>query len=285
MDGHFKQMATAVVCAVATVIFTACGGLAPEQDTVTETNYMKIEGIYVDNAYRDTTMGENQNQSLRRVYVLYTAFTNGENLKISGSSINITVDGVNGYASHYIPGSCDYMSSYFYSSDAKLLYTGDTVKMAETLLIPEGELAAGKTLEFTKADLPETELLRMSTDDMVFCENAEQIAQMVDPEGYEKETTSLMMADEARAQQVRDEINGFQWEFYVNSISYQLEFYEPNGFTMTTLLGSNSGTYDIMNGYVAGTYDGKEYSFKIPYTFDENGNFDLDVVAGFDVSE
>ena len=47
--------------------------------------------------------------------------------------------------------------------------------------------SAGKTITVKNSDIPGCEELRLSTDDIITCESAKEIAKAVDPEGYEKE--------------------------------------------------------------------------------------------------
>ena len=105
-------------------------------------------------------------------------------------------------------------------------------------------------------------------------------------EASEEELYKMMEADSETLSKVQNAINGYRWDFYVNSTSYCIEFFEPNYFELSvSALGiRNSGTYRVTNGYVIITYDSNNYSVEIPYEFGPD-DIELDVVTAFDVSK
>lgn len=252
-----------------------------EPETVTSTDYMTIDGIFVDESYVDK-----DSDSIRMVYLFYTLTTPAENLRVDSKSVKLTFGGVNTYESEHYSGTCTYMPSFYYSSYLEDVYVGDTLKVVETIKVPVGELSEGKEITLAKSQVPDIEKIRISTDDIQFCDSLEAIAEIVDPEGYALELYNRTPADAATVSQVKAAINGYYWSAYVNSTSYELEFYEPNSFEMRVkALGvSNSGTYEVMNGYVMCTYTETGIVLEIPYTWGAN-DIDLDVVAALDVKQ
>lgn len=254
---------------------------AEEAVSITETDYMSIDGIFVDESFVD-----DESDSLRMVYLFYSATTPGENLRVDSKSAKLTIGEVNTYDSEHYPGVCRYMSSYYYSDYLEDIYVGDSLKVVETFKIPAGDLTEGKALTLEKHQIPDTEKIKLSTDDIVFCESVEAIAEMVDPEGYELEVYNRSAADEGTAAAVQAAINGYYWSAYVNSTSYEIEFYSPNSFEMRVkALGvANSGTYEVQNGYVVCTYTDTGLVLEIPYSWGAN-DIDLDVVTALDVGK
>lgn len=251
-----------------------------EEKECLETNYLKIDGVFVDNAYQDKDNG-----SLKLLYVFYTVNSNDKNLRVDSSSAKLIINDTNQYENtKHLDKVCTYMSSYYYSDYLEDVYVGTPLKVVETFKVPVGDLQEGKTLKIEKTQIPETEKIHMMTESIIFCDNAEIIAQQVDPEGYNKEINNRADADVATVTKVKNAINDYEWSFYVNSTSYKLSFESPNQFELRTVFGANSGTYAIKNGYIIGTYPNGT-GFEIPYSWKENGNIDLDVVKGFDVKQ
>lgn len=273
-----KKLLCVVMAAVLIFSLCACGESAPAETL--STDYMDITGIYVDNSYDD---GENGKLGL--LYIFYTVHTDAENLKVDSKSAKITVGDVNTYESNPIPGACKYAKNYYYSSYLEDVYAGDELKVVETFKVAKGDLEPGKSITFDKYQVPDTEKLIFSTDDIVLCENAEEIAKNVDPEGYQMEVTAREEADDATKKKVKNAINGYYFSFYVNPTSYKLEFISPNKFELTALGNTNSGTYTVRNNYIFLKYHSNGYTVELPYSFNSTGEIELDVVAAFDARE
>lgn len=273
-----KKILSLLLALVMVFSLCACGEAAPENTL--STDYMDITGIYVDNSYDDGKDGK-----LGLLYIFYTVHTEAENLSIDSKSAKITVGDVNTYESEHIPDACDYAKSYYYSSYLEDVYAGDELKVVETFKVAKGDLETGKSITFDKHQVPDTEKLYFSTDDIVFCENAKEIAKNADPEGYEEEVRAREEADEATKKKVKNAINGYYFSFYVNPMSYKLEFISPNKFELSALGNTNSGTYTVRNNYIFLKYSSSDYTVELPYSFDETGKIELDVVAAFDSKE
>lgn len=273
-----KKILSLLLALVMIFSLCACGEVAPEKTL--SNDYMDITGIYVDNSYDDGKDGK-----LGLLYIFYTVHTEAENLSIDSNSAKITVGDVNTYESEHLPDACDYAKSYYYSSYLEDVYAGDELKVVETFKVAKGDLETGKSITFDKDQVTDTEKLSFSTDDIVFCENAKEIAKKADPEGYEEEVRAREEADGATKKKVKNAINGYYYSFYVNYTSYKLEFISPNKFELSALGNTNSGTYTVRNNYIFLKYSSNNYTVKIPYSFDETGKIELDVADAFDVRE
>ncbi len=62
---------------------------------------------------------------------------------------------------------------------------------------------------------------------------------------------------------------------------YAVEFTGPGTFELTSPR-QMSGTYQVLNGYIALTYDGNDSpSANLPWSWKDNGKIDLDLSKGF----
>lgn len=272
-----KTILALVVALVMCFSMTACGGGGGE---VTSTTYMNIDAICIDDSYVNE---DDSNKKL--VYLFYTLSTEDQNLEICSTSTDLTVDGTNTYESERIIGACDLMASYYFSDYYEEVSVGGSLKVAETFLIPSGDLEAGKTITLSN-EIPETDKIKVMTDSVAHYDSAEAMAQAVDAEGYEKAVTARKDADSSTVSAVKEQINGYYWTFYVNSTTYEVEFYAPDEFELRTSLGiSNGGTYTVQNGYIFLFYPGdKEPAVEIPYEL-TSGEIELDLTSAFDVNE
>lgn len=250
-------------------------------EKVTETNYMNIEAIYVDNSYQASN-----NPDLKLVYVLYTAHTDSQNLKVDSKSMKITIGDVNTYENtRHLSNVATNMSSYYYSDYLKDIYVGSSLKILETFEVPQGDLGAGKTIKLSKNQIPETENILMSTDDIIFCDTTDSLQQQADPEGYANEMNKKADADAETVAKVKAVLTEYQYSFFVNRISYRLTFEKPDKFEMKTTFGTNGGTYTVKNGYIFITYSSNNRTVEIPYSWKADGTIDLDTTTAFDVNE
>ena len=82
---------------------------------------------------------------------------------------------------------------------------------------------------------------------------------------------------------IRKYVNGYYWDFYVNNLSYRIEF-SKNTYSLSCHGLKTTGKYTICNGYVILTNDSTGAKNYLPYTLESN-DIDLDVITGFDVFE
>lgn len=294
-----KKLTALALSLALTLSLAACGGgtttqesgapagsAAPEEttpagsgETVTASGAISIDAIAVDDSWRD-----DEESPLRMVYLFYTVTAADTNLEADSVYTEMTINGSNTYESENYPGTCDYLSSYYYSSYIEDVFMGTSLKVACTFQIPEADLAAGRSITFTDHNYPEMDDLSMSTDDIQHFDGVEAMAEAIDPEGYQAELEKRAEADPERTEMVKNQINGYYWTCYVNSTTYELEFWADNNFEVRTSLGtSNSGTYSVRNGYIFCTYPDTGFTVEVPYEITDEG-FDLDIIAAFDVN-
>ena len=274
-----KLLSFALVLALI-VSLCACGagvsaGPKNANDNVT------IEGIYVDDSYV-----KEEGSPLKRVYMFLNVTATDENLKVDSGYFKMTI-GENSYDSAFSKGACDYAPSYYYSSYIEDLYVGNSQKLALTFEVPSGDLVAGKEISFYDSDLPVDDL-KMTTDDIVTCANAEEVCKLADPDGYAVEADKHAPADEATVKQVSGDLNGYYWEFQVAVgtmiQNHELEFYAPNEFELRTTLGSNGGTYEVKKAFIYITYSTNNHTVKIPYEY-KDGELYLHCSTAFSIYE
>lgn len=252
----------------------------PVPTAVTQTVHCTLERICVDNSYTDK-----DNSSRKMVYVFYTVFTQDQNLTVSCKYSDLTFDSGNSYSSEtYAKSRGRDMPSYYYSDYIENVYVGQPLKAVSTFLVPAGEFGTGELFSVTPYGLPSGESLSFFSADVEYFDSPEELVASVDPEGYEEMLQKRQPADAQTENRVKGYLNGYYWSFYVNSLSYEIEFYTPNRFETRVRAYniSNGGTYTVQNGFIVCTYDSNGTSIEIPYTLKEN-DIDLDVTDAFDV--
>ena len=285
MSRNVRKLVALLLCAGLSLSLCACGGGSapeasepPEEESLSS-GVVTIDGICVDDSYV-----EEEGSPLKMVYLLYTVTPADSNLEVDSKYTKLTINGSNTYESeHYGPAQCKYMPSYYYSSYIEDVYVGTALKVAATFKIPEGDLAAGRTITLSDSQLPDMEGLSLSTDLVRRFADQEEMAQAMDPEGYAAEMDRRAEADADTAEEVKSLVNGYYWSFYINSITYELEFWAEDNFEVRTSLGtSGTGTYSVRNGYIFCTYPDTGYTVEVPYEI-VDGEIDLDTIAAFDV--
>lgn len=265
-----------MLCALMVLTLTACGGSA--EKIVTETDHITIDGICVDDSYKNK-----DNASLKKVYLFYTLHANDTNLEYDSKYTDLIINETNKYTSEHYPRSGTYMPNIKYTSYIQDLYVGESAKVLATFEIPAADLEAGKTITFDDNQLPDEEKLKLSTDTIVHYNNEKEIAKAMDPQGYASEMDLRKDADSATVNKVKNAMNGYYWSFYVNSTSYKLEFSEPNNFYIETSFLSNTGTYSVKKGFIVLKYgNGTEVEIKYDYV---DGEVKLYAADAFDVRE
>lgn len=278
-------LAFATVFALAfTLCLCACSSKASStteaqsSKSVTESTYVNIDGIYVDDSYKDE-----KSDDLKLLYVFYTVHTSDKNINAYSKQMKMTI-GSNEYESEHYKNACDNMPSFYYSDYIKTVYVGNELKVVDTFEIPEGDLTEGKEISLEATRYPDLDKLKLNTSDIKHCANAADIAKEVDQEGFAAAQEAREPADADTTAQVSDAINGYYWDFYVNYTSYRIEFYAPNAFELQRPV-SNAGTYEVLNNYIRLTYDSNDATVDIPYSWKDSGEIELDIASGFDVSE
>lgn len=290
-----KKGILSIMLALLMVGLCACSDASSDQsDTVAadekvmETETVTVDGIAVNDGYVEAG---DEGSSLKMVYLYLTLHPQDENLSLSSVGVNMTVDDNNTYMSESCPDdeACKITKSYYYSAYIEDVYMGESRKLVAAFKVPEADLADGRALSFDDTSIPTLTDLKFSTDDIQHFASAEELAAAMDPEGYAQEMDLRSDADPDTVAMVKSQLNGYYWTFYVNSMSYELEFWADNNFEVRAAINGaaatpNQGTYSVKKGYIYCTYPSNGYTVEIPYTIN-NGEVDLDVVAGFDVRE
>ena len=241
--------------------------------------YVQFENMYVDNSYVDK-----DNENLKMVYVFTNVSTNDKNLQVNSENMDIIINDINTYeAKRYLDVEKNFVSNYYYSKYIEDVYAGTSLKVMQTFKIPQADLNGGKSIKLQSNNYPNDLPIFLTTDEIKFCDNFEEIAKSVDLEGYTKEQEKRQEANAELVSRVKKEINGYEWSFYINSTYYKISFENPNEFYVTALGNTNSGNYSIKNGYIYCTYPSNNKTIKIPYDFEENGEIALYLVEAFDV--
>ncbi|MBE6786782.1 MAG: hypothetical protein E7537_00370 [Ruminococcaceae bacterium] len=260
--------------------FAGCGASKPEK--VTSNDYVNIDGIYVNNSYKDK-----ESSALKMVYLFLSINAKDKNLKIDSQYTKMKIGESNSYDSVFYKGQCTYAPNYYYSSFIEDLYVGKTNKLVLTFKVPEGDLVAGKEIVFEDTAIPVDDL-RIKTDDIIACKNEKEICQKADPEGYKKESAKHKDADSATVKKVRSLLNGYYYTFYVTAgtsiQTHEIEFFAPNKFEVRTSFGTNGGKYKVKKNYIYITYSKSEHTVKIPYEL-KGKKITLDLDTAFSIYE
>lgn len=254
----------------------AAAATETSSDSVFETDYVTIDGLYVSDGYKTK-----DDENARLLYVFYTVHSPEQNLKVDAKSMELTINDVNTYKSGNTREGIHFMRSYYsaiYLRDVKI---GDSMKIVQTFTVPEADLAPGRKITIEKQQIPDINQILLSTDDIIHCKNIKEVAKKADPEGYKQEKHDLDDADSDRAALVRDSI--VDYEFYVNAddMTYKLWFKSASKYELTTSgLGTVTGTYKVKNGYVVLKNDKNGGKVHIPYEV-KDGKVDLKTIQGF----
>lgn len=263
-----------------------CGGSDTANNTkdnkITETDHIELKGVYVDSSYVDKN-----SDSLRMVYVFYSAKATDKNVKYCSKLSKLTVNDTNTYESETMNGVIQpakkYFENQYYSNYLKEVYVGESLDVLCTFKVPQGDLESGRDIVIKAYGVDDSELIKIKTDDIVYCDSIQDISKVADPASYDKAIYNDTLADEATTKSIRNMLNGYYFTFYVNSSSYKLEFYSPNKFDIKVGGLSNSGIYLVKNGYIGISYDnGETCAVDIPYEI-ENGDIVLYCVDAFGV--
>lgn len=275
-----KKITVLILALVIALSLVACGGSSggsgSSSKAVMSSKTVTIDAVCVDDSYRDK-----DESPLRMVYVFMTLTPAEENLKTSSKSLYMTIGETNTYTAENYPDANEYADSYYYHSYLEDIYVGTTFKLVSTLLVPEGDLAAGKTVTLGNSDVADITEIHFTTDDIQHFNSDEEITKAVDPDGYAAAMAAREPADAETAAFVKNYITNYRFSLSMYGITYELTF-KGDSFNLKTQLGSNGGTYAIQKGYIVCTYDSNGHSVEIPYTI-EGDKVDLDTVSAFDV--
>lgn len=154
-----------------------------------------------------------------------------------------------------------------------------------TFEVSGGDLEPGKEISLDVSRIRGCDKLELSTDDIVHCASAEEVAQKADPDGYAAEMQKREDADAETVSAVSPQLNGYYYSFFVNNFSYRIEFYEPNSYSLSALRHETTGTRSVKKGYVVLTNNDNGAVNEYPYSFDEAGTLKIELADGFDANE
>ena len=132
-----------------------------------------VKVFYVEDienqTFEQVVFVDDDNPSLKLVYVFYDVHTDDTNLKISSvsdlksSSNTYTFEGlVNNKAGQ------NYMSSYHYGRTLVDIYSGESAKFLSTFKVPENDIPGDGSLHIVNADIPDMETIEIkSSNDIV----------------------------------------------------------------------------------------------------------------------
>lgn len=251
---------------------TVSGENTQNENLVLESNYITIDGIYVDESYEDEDMG--------LVYLFYTINANDSNIELSSTSMSMRINDKNDYTSNTNYDLIPKYTNYYYSSFIKDIYVDQTYKVCSTIEVAKGDLEGSKTITLSNSNISDIDKIKFTTDDIKHMDNIADISKDLDSEVFEvkytKEQNALADVDEDREKYIHNNINGYYYTINVNigtQISQiELEFSEPNNFTLTSNFGlSNYGTYEVKNSIIILNYH-TGLSKNVSYELDENGD-------------
>lgn len=279
-----KKIVALMLSVVMMISLCACGEADGNGNSL-ENDQLTIDAIAVDDSYVD-----DENDALTMVYLFYTVHAEDSNLDgICSMTPDMTINGENQYMSEiYYDKSLatTLCSSYYYDNVIEEIYIGDNKKMMSTFKTPKNDLEKGR-----KITLDGTAFggIKFNTDLIKHYGSKEDLAQAVDPEGYQAEQENSQPADAETVEMVKANINDYCWTIGGPNASYTVEFMAENSFFIEGRFGdseiSNAGTYEVLKGYIALYYEGDtEPRIRIPYWFDENGEIQLDTDAAFIVA-
>ncbi|MDO4363865.1 MAG: Ig-like domain-containing protein, partial [Clostridia bacterium] len=225
----------------------------------TETDEIKVEGLYVDNSYKDDEKSSN-----KLLYMYYTIKSPKSNVSIDSKSTTITINDNNEYESkrtQYRAEADKFSCNYYYSDYLRTVNVGETLKVMESFLIPSAELANGNTITFSNKNFESEKDLIMDASSIEYFKNGKELAKKADPKGYKTETDKRKKVSDSEARKVKNMMNGYYWSFYVSPMSYRIDFYSPNNFHISGSIGgsriNNDGTYEVRKGYIYLKYKNK----------------------------
>lgn len=257
----------ACVVILAAVLLLTLGG---RNKLCTATQTLNVDGVYVDTAFESS-------DGKMPVYVFLTVKATEEDISLYSKNVTLTFDDGSSYDSEFFSSLNAHQEKYYYSEYVEHLYGGETGYLALTVRVPMSRLDAAKSFTISAWQVPGIEKLRIGTKDVVRLEGDEAICSQADPEGYAHNMTLREPAGEERAKAVEENLTGRYWIVSLKdgASTCRVSFGEDRTFGMTLWDVTNSGTYDIREGYLYCSYDGRTYPLQIPYTLDEYGKVDL----------
>lgn len=260
-----KKLFLVLMCCLLLIGITGCG---KEEKVSLENDHVKIDGIYVDESFEDN--------DLSLVYLFYTVKAADENIEISSSNMKIKFNDKNEYTSTLVKDYIPKYTNFYYSDIIKKIYVGKTYQMCTTFKVAKGDLVDGKSIKLENSKIADVENLKITTADVKVMENLAKISEDLDKNVYEtkynSEQEKLADVDSSLVSKVRNDLNGYYFEGYVNVGTTlqkcKVEFEAPNKFNVNLSVLSNSGTYDVKKGVITLDYGDGPKIF-LDYNYDD----------------
>lgn len=239
----------------------------------------QIDGVFVNEGYVDK-----DRKSMTEILVCYTFTAGSKGIGVTGNKSVLAFGSGNTYRSSYRHNSCISFGNYYAGSNYESAVFGDKLRIVDTFVVPKAELTVGGTITLTNTSASAlVGEVKLTADQFVSCKSVEEIAKIVDPEGYKERKHALTEANSTIKNKVRKELNGYYWDFWVNNLTYRISF-KQSTYTLTSMGIRTTGKYTICNGFIILKNDSTGALSYAPYTF-ENNHFDLDIWKGFDYTE
>lgn len=269
--------AVVAVIAILAVVLHGCGGGdnsggRGSSKFCTATDQVRVDGIYVNQSYES-------DDHLIPLYLYLSVTATNEDLKLYSQNVTLTFDDESSYDSQVLFNSMNkYQEKYHYSEYVENVYGGETGNVCITFLVPASRLENAESFTIACSHIPTVDQLRIPTSDILYLDSDEEICSQADPEGYQHDQTLRQSADADRVKAVQDNLSGRYWlvSTFKDTSTCRITFKSPNLFDMEFLGRTNSGIYEVREGYIYCSYDeGITYNLQIPYTIDENGKVTL----------
>lgn len=274
-----KKILAFLLSAVLMLSLCACAAPGSSKE-VLQNDCITVDGIAVNENYRDE-----ESDALRLVY-LFLTITPDTNINMTSDRFDLTFDGEHTYSGDYIAHTAKYASNYYYGKVYKDVHLGETFKTVVTYKVPEAELSSGKMVTLENSDLSEiVKGIKFSTDTIQHFDDEKKLAEAMDPDGYQKAVESRKPADNATCKKVLKEIVGNSWTYaQTGGIVMKVTFLSNNKYEIRSSIMPDHvgyGKYEITKDYIVLTVDETKAVNEVPYSFDNNGRFKLDIVKGY----
>ena len=262
-----KRILISLLMIITLLGVTGCGSKKEKDDgSVMASKTVTIDGIYVDESFEDDNLG--------LVYLFYTVNAGDANLELASTSLKIKVNDTNEYDSTVVGKFIPKYTNYYYGEIIKKIYVGKSYKICSTFKVAKGDLEGSKPISISSYKIADLSEIKFTTDKIKKMDGIAKIAEDLDKKTYTakygEEQDKLSDADEETVNKVKNDINGYYLDGYVNVgktiKTIRLEFEEPNNFTVSLAGLENSGTYEVKKGMITLDYgDGPRIFLEYKY--------------------
>lgn len=245
-----------------------------------ETEHMRFDAAYIDRSY----VGKYGNQKL---LIFFTVTANNSDMYADSSDIQIVIEGNRFYEAKFLGQSAfelHYTRNYLYTGFSIHMLSGTQQSFVATFLIPEKDLVPGKAISISHNSLSKFEKLLFYTDDILYYEDGIELAQTIDPDGYDDFLRLTEKADAQTAETVARVLSVLEYSFSIDGKRYSMGFTLKNHTPCFSVKPhgqyTRQGEYEVLKGYLSCTYSDNGYSFLVPYTLEPDGpdkDTDIDI--------